>query len=562
MRFIALFLFISLTSQCLSQGSFYSTIDTDTIFSDGYLKFSIIQENGPGFKLLNTDLKDFKIAQGPSQFRRSHNSNGQRFQANGLEYFLKPKKSGKLKIGKVDIDVNGQKFSSQEKQVFVIPKSKRKKSLPTYVTAETLDSTIYIGQQAVLRCNSYLNPKDKDYAPKDYYNLDLSEFYYQIQKNYAKKPVKRIVDFREQYFLNDKTISLFPKSTGEFVVGPYNTFLETRFFRRASGKLTSNAVKFEVKELPPAPNDFIGAVGNYTLSAAVNNSSVKTDESLTLTIVLRGDGDPKLIKAPKIEVPDAIEIYDASLVSENSFVEKGRIVYTLTYEYLLIPKSRGNFALRPSTVVFNPILETYDTLTTDIIQFQSFRGAKSKNQSVTQYSEREDQIIGPLENISISKQGRGIYDTFLFWIPIAVLLMAFPILWIIQYINKKKANIDPERIKYEKAKSLALDRLNKAKTHLDSNNSRAFFDAISKAIFGYASDKLKVPSAQLNSTNINAKLNSLQLSNQVQDSLNQILEACELALFAGTNQSNKMSEIYNQSLNTLEEIEHQLYLHK
>jgi len=561
MRILTITLLFLSSTIAFSQGNFYTSVDVDTIFSDGFPKFSVVMENGPGFKVLNVDLKDFEVAQGPSQFRRSHSSNGQRYEVKGLEYYLKPKKTGVLKIGKVKIEVNGKTLSSEEKKVIVIPKSKRKDSGPTYVTAETKDSTLYIGQQAVLKCNVYMNPKDKEYSPKEYYDLDLSDFYYQIQNNFTNSAVKTIIDYKEQYVLNDKTISLYPKSTGEFIVGPYSTYLQTRFFRRATGKLTSNSINYVVKELPPAPSQFIGGVGEYTLGCSFNNVSVKTNESLTLTLVLRGDGDPKLVEAPKLDLPDELEVYDPTLISEDQIVQNDRIVHNHIYEYLIIPNSPGNYSFTPSTVVFNPILEKYDTLVSKTLRFNCLKGTKSNNQSVTQFSERSDQMISFINNISASKKGKPFYSNVLFWIPIFLLLAAFPIIWFIQNRNSKRANIDPETLRFEKAKALALSRLKEAKKHLDLNNSRAFYEEISKSIYGYASDKLKVPSSQLNSFNINLKLESLGLSSVSISAVDEILKACELALFAGSGQTDKMQVTYDKSLNIIEKVEQQLYQH-
>ena len=133
--------------------------------------------------------------------------------------------------------------------------------------------------------------------------------------------------------------------------------------------------------------------------------------------------------------------------------------------------------------------------------------------------------------------------------------------WFIQNRNSKRANIDPETLRFEKAKALALSRLKEAKKHLDLNNSRAFYEEISKSIYGYASDKLKVPSSQLNSFNINLKLESLGLSSVSISAVDEILKACELALFAGSGQTDKMQVTYDKSLNIIEKVEQQLYQH-
>ena len=75
----------------------------------------------------------------------------------------------------------------------------------------------------------------------------------------------------------------------------------------SAGKKTIN-----VKPLPEAgkPADFSGAVGDFSFNVSLSKTELKASESLQAKVEVKGNGNLKLIKLPKISLPSSLEVYE------------------------------------------------------------------------------------------------------------------------------------------------------------------------------------------------------------------------------------------------------------
>lgn len=121
-------------------------------------------------------------------------------------------------------------------------------------------------------------------------------------------------------------------------------------------------VKIKVLPLPEgAPEGFSGMVGNYSLKANFDKTSLKVGEALTLSITIAGDGKPGTVTDPKL--PDFSEF--RAVPPENNIEKKergGKIVTTKTTKIFLYPKRKGTFEIPEITYSwFNPQKKAYET---------------------------------------------------------------------------------------------------------------------------------------------------------------------------------------------------------
>ena len=73
----------------------------------------------------------------------------------------------------------------------------------------------------------------------------------------------------------------------------------------------------DVKALPDKPAGFSGGVGDLNISSSINSTSVKTNDAVTVKLVISGTGNLKLLSNPEVKFPEDFEIYDPK--SENNF---------------------------------------------------------------------------------------------------------------------------------------------------------------------------------------------------------------------------------------------------
>lgn len=108
---------------------------------------------------------------------------------------------------------------------------------------------------------------------------------------------------------------MFPQMTGKLEI-PSITFdgtvvMQNRdvdpfeaFFNGGSGyvemkkKIKAPGITIQVDPLPARPADFSGGVGKFNISAQLTPASVKTNDAITLRVIVSGVGNLKLIKEP------------------------------------------------------------------------------------------------------------------------------------------------------------------------------------------------------------------------------------------------------------------------
>ena len=115
------------------------------------------------------------------------------------------------------------------------------------------------------------------------------------------------------------------------------------------------------------------------------------------------------------------------------------------------------------------------------------------------------------------------------------------------------ANSDVAGMKKKKASKIAGKFLKSAKQSLEANNTNTFYEAITKALFGYISDKLHIPIAELNQNNIKEKLVQNNVNEQTIAALMDTIELCDMARFAPVSISEQ--EVYNKAETIINQIE-------
>ena len=109
-----------------------------------------------------------------------------------------------------------------------------------------------------------------------------------------------------------------------------------------------------------------------------------------------------------------------------------------------------------------------------------------------------------------------------------------------------------------KANKVARKNLKKAGEYLEQRNSDAFFEEISRALWGYISNKFNIPLSELSIETVHQRLSDKMISQESVRQFTGVLENCEYARFAPGNKSEKMQGIYDEALEVISKIEQEL----
>lgn len=144
--------------------------------------------------------------------------------------------------------------------------------------------------------------------------------------------------------------------------------------------LRSVPVVFPVKPLPqPAPPGFIGAVGRYTWEVKADKTQLSTDDALTLTITLQGDGYSRQVTPPALALPAVLEAFDPKTTDDTEQETTAGYTHQKVVTYAVLPKLPGRYALWPEWSFYDPDSNRYrrlvptDSIRITVVPGQNFQ---------------------------------------------------------------------------------------------------------------------------------------------------------------------------------------------
>ena len=367
-----------------------------------------------------------------------------------------------------------------------------------------------------------------------------------------------------------KKVALFPTQTGSLEVTPFELAVPVQIQKQKSGKSVwddffgdpfgrseiyefnakSNVVKIDVQPLPDGqPESFKGAVGDFSFEAKLNNTTVKSNEPLTLNVNISGSGNIKLLDMPEINLPNGFEKYEPKINEQIN--RKGIVSGSKSGEYLFVPRVVGTREIPPMEFsYFNPSQKKYFTLKSQQFTIDIKPGDKLAS---TEMVGKEDikelgtdirflktsfEDVKKKEEYIINSTGFIVAGAFPFVLSLIV------IGWKRKY-DKLHGNV--VLLRYQKAQKIAKTRLKTAKKLMDSQNHKEFYTELSSALFGYLEDKLHIPKSEFTIERAADELNKKNISIELVTDLKTGAEKCEFVRFApGAEKSTAMQEMYDQ----------------
>ena len=318
-------------------------------------------------------------------------------------------------------------------------------------------------------------------------------------------------------------------------------------------------MNIEVLPLPkPAPADFSGAVGKFTLSSNINKSSLSANESLTIQLKISGNGNMKMIKTPTIKFPADFEVYEPKVINDFTNTTSG-VTGTKTIEYLAIPRHAGKFTIPAVTFsYFDVASQSYKTLSTSAYELNVEKGTSTAGGVVTNFTNQEQvRLLGSdIRYIAVNDFDIKPFSTFFvgtwrfwFWIWCPLLIT---LLLAVSSVKPKRCRHSIDGINMP---TVARKRLKVAAKNLKLGNKEVFYDEVLKALWGYVSDKLAMPIAELNKENIAARLQSKEVTDAKIKEFIDLLNDCEFARYAPADDAKEMDNVYSRTMALITEME-------
>jgi len=565
-------------------------------------------ENGKDIRL--ADTKDFDNIFGPtlsnqSQYTTIINGKSSTQSTNVYTYILSAKKEGTFSIPPATIKVGNSEYKSNEIQVKVLPPDKAAQaaaansaqqgggqgqsgqSAASGVSSNDVFVRVNVSKNSVYENEGFLvtfklyslvditgfdgAPKFPEYEGFIAQEIDMPANVQWGLENYNGRNYRSVVL---------KQTILYPQRSGKItipsgkldVVARIRTQQRQRSFfddffdmtQDVKRTLTSSPVTIDVKPLPQGkPASFSGAVGDYKMTSSITANQLKTNDAVTVKIVISGNGNIKLVKNPEITFPNDFDVMDPT-ITNNTKVSQSGVNGAKTIEYNAIPRYAGDFTIpKAEFSYFDLKSETYKTLTTDQYQLHVVQGPAGSGNSapIVNATNKEDiRFLGKdiryirTDLANFHKDGDYFFGTFqylLFYIIPALLFLI--LFWIYRKQVAQNANIALMRTK--KANKVASKRLKTSAKYLKENKTELFYDETLKAVWGYLSDKLNIPVSALTKDNVDANLIKYGASENLIQEFRDILDTAEFARFAPAQESGKMDELYDATVQAIDKME-------
>ena len=510
----------------------------------------------PGDNFRPPSFSSFRVISGPMQSVSNVFVNGKRTYSMTYTYFITPLKKGVFDVEQASIEYKGNVYKTTPVTINVteavaIP---RDPNDPKYIVdeklhlvAEVSKRSPYVNEPITIVYKLYfaqnVNPTDVDVVDMPKYND-----FWSYNVDIPNRNIDTSIYKGERYnFVEWLKVVLYPQRAGKLEIKPLSLDVTVNvptgkrdFFQRviytqvpklvSAGNLTIN-----VKPLPTEgqPDDFSGAVGNFSIDVSTSKKQLKANESLQANVKISGRGNLRLFGMPNLQTPSAIEQYEPE-TSENIRSNLSGMSGSITQSYTLIPQVQGKYPI-PSIEFsfFNPVEKTYETIKS-LEQLVDVTEGPLANRAVNPtIPSLAVSIDSPFKFIALDTYFVPINTPTFFRSTLFYLLWGSPLGLVLLYVvfarHKRKQMGDKEVVRMRTANRMARKYLSEAKRNL--NNSEEFYVALERALHNYLKAKLKMETSDFSKEKIKNILSQIGVEESLVNDFVSVLENCEFARY-------------------------------
>lgn len=345
-----------------------------------------------GFRLRNAEGKNFRppvwdknlrVLAGPSSEQSMGYINGRSYTQQSWRFLVEVRRPGTVIIGAASVVADDKTLQSQPITLLLTGNTV---AAPTgnnsdaFLITELSAPVAYIGQQIMRRTLLYTTI---DIDGLDILEIPAAKGCFAADRKRFDARLRNQTLRGKKYVVKTLTeTSLFPQETGVLTIDPAKIRIDIQqpgspgnFFNTTSRILESPPVTVEVKALPvPAPPVFTGCTGRYLWELKADKKNLTTDDALTMTLSVRGNGDPHRFIPPALTLPSGLEALDPKTVSEEQYETESEWVHEQVLEYAILPKVPGDYVLQPILSWFQPDSNQYGIYRPDTLHVQVTAG--------------------------------------------------------------------------------------------------------------------------------------------------------------------------------------------
>ncbi len=556
------------------------------------------------------EFVDFDVLAGPYTSQSSSTSfvNGKRSSAINLTYTytIMAQKEGTFSIAPATIMVSGEQYRSNGLKITVLPPDEEEhadasrsgsNSSNAKASSSGSNSGSAVSGENIFMKTIVSKTKVKEQECillqyKIYWaGVDLAQFTNNTQipefKGFLKQDLEQgeIQTNLEHYNGRNYNTAviyqtlLYPQRAGEVKIEPASFEAVLRVQNRANVRslfeefygsytnvtktLNAPGTTIHVSSLPSGkPAGFSSGVGQFSIQSSISSQDITTNDAVTIRLTIQGTGNMKLVKTPAVDWPEGFEVYDPKVQNNFKSTTAG-VSGTKSIEYLAIARAAGDYTIPPiSFSYYDTQADEYRVLQTPEYTVHVARDAADQSQQtvVNTFVDKEDirQLgtdIRYIHTTALPAVREPLLSGFtgLWWLLYLVPTLLAALLFVV-FRKRIRENADESRVRYKKAGKVAQKRLKKAKKLMSESNA-AFYEEIERAAWTYLSDRLSIPTAELNKDNIAEILRAKGTAEALIQQVREVLSTAEFARYA-PSAAGSMQDLYSATeslINALED---------
>lgn len=589
------------TQMLADKVSFTASAPDAVVVGDQFrLSYTVTTQKVKDFRA--PSIKGFDVLMGPSRSQQSNtqivNGNVTSTSSITFTYILMANNAGEYTIPGASIIADGDQMVSNSVKIKVLPQdqgsSNSSSSSSThsssgtgvsnqdlFITASASKTNVYEQEAFVLTYKIYT--RESNLQLNNAKLPDFKGFHSQeIEMTTNARWTPEHYQGRNYYTTVYRQFVLFPQQSGKLYIDPAQFQMTVgkpvqsddpfdAFFNGGSNvieikkSISTPKIAINVNPLPAGkPADFSGGVGEFNISSSINNKELKTNDAITIKLVISGTGNLKLISNPEIKFPDDFEVYDPKVDNQVRLTREG-LTGNKVIEYLAIPRHAGTYKIPGvSFSYFDIRSKSYKTLKTEEYAINVEKGAGNADQVIANFTNKEDlKVLGEdiryikQNEVTLQPKGSFFYGSMTYWLFYIIPALAFIIFFII-YRKQAAENANVAKMRTKKANKVATKRMKLAGKLLSENKKDAFYDEVLKALWGYISDKLNIPVSRLSKDNIEEKLRNHGVNEELIKEFLNALNDCEFARFAPGDENQAMDKVYSSSIEVISKMENSI----
>ncbi len=556
-----------------------------------------VNADASGFRA--PSFSGFDVLSGPNMSTGSSISivNGNMTQSvtTGYSYILRARKEGKYTLPAAQVTVSGKTYTSNAVGIEVVKgnapssdennntdangNSSKLSSDDLFVDVSLSKTTVYQGEHVIATIKIYTKVglvQFEDMKFPSYTGFWTQDIQSPTQINLQRENVNGKI---YEVGLLKQSI-LFPQKTGKLTIDPYQVQLVVQekagrvrnFFgqlvdqyRNVSKSLKSSSKTITVLPLPGnQPDNFSGVVGrDMKLSATVDKNKLKTDEGISLTIKLSGNGNLNLINDLNLKFPPAFEPYKPK-IKENINQTTGGSSGSKTFDYFLLAREAGKFKIPPvSFSYFDTESGTYKTLSSEEFNIEVEKG--SGNSEIVTNEGAQNDVVALKNDIRYIKKGPGnLHKTGeifaasnLFYSFYLLGLLIFALIVILKRKSIRE-NANAAKMRNKQAGKISKKRLQKANQYLQTKDKTAFYKELLSAVWGYLGDKLGLGAEQMTKDKIREVLTEKNIDSDSISKLTNLLDTAEYAQYGPVGEEGSPEKLYSEAGQMITDLENRI----